>query len=150
MSRFLILPLIIFTYSCSNESGAKMGLFTATAPVLAILQDDLFSGSTTGYPDRTGDINVTSVIDPNISCIGEFYYTGTRTGKATLTCNDGHVAEMQFNSITNLSGYGYGTSTRGPVSFTYGLTSKQSQEYLKLPKGKKISSDENDPQLIDL
>ena len=60
MFRFLILPLIIFTYSCSNESGAKMGLFTATAPVLAILQDDLFSGSTTGYPDRTGDINVTS------------------------------------------------------------------------------------------
>jgi hypothetical protein len=150
MIKILIIPLFIFLYSCTNESGARMGLFTGTAPVLAILHDDLFTGTSIGYPDRTGKIEVTSAIDPELSCMGEFYYTGHKTGSANLVCNDGNIASLKFTALTNLSGYGYGTSTRGPVSFTYGLTSSQSEKYLKLPEGKKLSSDTSNPQLIEL
>ena len=35
--------LFIILYSCTNESGARMELFTGIAPVLAILHDDLFT-----------------------------------------------------------------------------------------------------------
>ncbi|SVC12804.1 uncharacterized protein METZ01_LOCUS265658 [marine metagenome] len=146
----LILPILLLISACTNESGARMGLFTATAPVYAILHDDLFTGETVGYLDRSGTIDIQSAIDPEIKCVGEFHYTGTKTGVASLLCNDGAEAEIKFNALTNLSGYGYGKSTRGPVSFTYGLTVEKSQQYLKLPEGKKIDTSNEQPRLIEL
>jgi len=49
-----------------------------------------------------------------------------------------------------LSGYGYGETSRGPASFTYGLTPKQAAKYLVLPTGKKIVSTSTGPALTEL
>ena len=55
-----------------------------------------------------------------------------------MTCNDGEIANFQFNSISALSGYGYGKSSRGGFSFTFGLSLEQAKARLRLPKNKII------------
>lgn len=127
---------------CVNQSGARMGLFSATAPVIAILQDDLFTGEAVGYLDQTGTINVRSSVDPNVRCIGRFEYLGISSGAGTMQCNDGVTAKFSFNALSSLSGYGFGTSPRGPLSFTFGLTPEEAEQYLKLPQGKRLKKQE--------
>jgi hypothetical protein len=68
-----------------------------------------------------------------------------------MTCNDGTEARIQFNKLTNLSGYGLGTSTKGGVSFTYGLTPEEATKYLSIPTNKRLrppSSSNEKLQLI--
>lgn len=129
---------VVCTSSCANKSGASMGLTSATAPVIAMLKDDLFVGTTVGYMDRTGTIDITSTLDSTIRCIGSFHYTGSNNGKGEMQCNDGVKAVFTFNQLTMLSGFGYGSSDRGVVGFTYGLTPDEATQYLKFPKGKTI------------
>jgi hypothetical protein len=45
------------------------------------------------------------------------------------------------------SGYGYGRTSRGPASFTFGLTPEQAAKYLTFPKGKQIIKREKGPVL---
>jgi hypothetical protein len=115
-----------------------MGFTSASGPAMAILHEDLFTGEVVGYLDRTGTIDLKSALDPDVRCVGSFRYTGAKTGVAQVRCNDGNEAQLSFNSITALSGYGYGKSSRGPVSFTYGLTAEQSMKYLTLPRGRRL------------
>lgn len=144
----VILTVVVIS-GCANASGARMGLFSAKAPVYAILYEDLFVGTAVGYVNRTGTIEIGSVIDESIRCVGEFRYSGAKTGSGTLTCNDGTTAKLQFNSLSTISGYGYGNSTRGPASFTYGLTPEQSTQYLRLPQGKSLIKSEDDKVTIE-
>lgn len=139
----------VLLQGCTNPSGASMGLFSATAPVLAVLADDLFTGTAVGYADRTGTIDIKSTVTPDLRCVGSFRYTGSSTGVAQVKCNDGAEASLNFNSLSLLSGYGVGKSTRGPASFTYGLTPEEASQYLGLPKGKKIQKTEGSTRLVD-
>ncbi len=127
-----------------------MGLTSATAPVLAVLYDDLFVGEAVGYMDRTGTIDIHSVTDSKTRCVGSFRYTGSKTGEAKVRCNDGAEAILAFNGLSMLSGYGVGKTTRGPASFTFGLTPEQASEYLTLPKGKRLIKDATGPRLKDV
>lgn len=138
---FLALPCSVLV-GCANTSGASMGLFSASAPVLAILSDDLFVGTAVGYMDRTGTIDIVSALDPNLRCVGNFRYTGSKVGDGKMSCSDGHEAKFQFNGLTMLSGYGYGQTSRGGVSFTFGLTPDEATAYLRIPKGKQLKKDE--------
>jgi hypothetical protein len=135
---------------CANSSGARLGLFSATAPVIAIMHSDLFTGEAVGYMDRTGTIDLQSVVDDARRCVGQFRYTGSKSGVAKVQCNDGAEAEMSFNALSALSGYGYGKTTRGPVSFTFGLTAEEASKYLTLPSGKKIGKRQDRPVLEDV
>jgi hypothetical protein len=150
--RLLALALTFATAAtgCANESGARMGLTSATAPVFVGLSDDLFTGDAVGYMDRTGTIDIASVLDPSRKRVGQFRYTGAKTGVAKVRCNDGAVAELSFNGLTMLSGYGYGATSRGPVSFTFGLTPEQASKYLTLPKGKQLIKRDAGPMLSDI
>lgn len=84
-----------------------MGLFSATAPVVAILGDGLYMGHAVGYLDRTGTIDMQSTSQEDVRCVGEFRYTGSKTGSGEVHCSDGKVAEFQFNALSMLSGYGF-------------------------------------------
>lgn len=125
-----------------------MGLFSAEAPVIAMLHDDLFSGTATGYVDGTGTIEMASTVNDSLRCIGSFRYTGAKVGAGHITCNDGAVADFQFNALSSLSGYGMGTSARGPMTFTFGLTPEQATRYLSLPAGKTIQRKDSQLKLI--
>lgn len=147
----LALAVLFMVQGCApNAAGARYGFFSATAPVIAILKDDMFTGEAVGYMDRTGTIKITSVLDDSISCIGQFHYTGSKVGVGSVVCNDGGSGDFQFHGLTNLSGYGLGKSSRGPLSFTFGLTLEEAQQYLVLPKGKKLSREKAGIRLSDV
>lgn len=114
------------------------------------MHGDLFTGEAVGYMDRTGTIDMASALNPSVKCVGEFRYTGSKTGVARVQCNDGAVAEMSFNGLSMLSGYGYGRTSRGPVSFTYGLAPEEATKYLTLPSGKRVTQTPSGPALKDI
>ena len=62
----------------------------------------------------------------------EYSYTSLEllSGKGTMTCNDGDRSEFNFRGFDNSKGQGYGTSKRGPVSFTYGIHARDAGQYL--------------------
>ncbi len=127
-----------------------MTLTSAHAPVYAMLRDDLFIGEAIGYMDRTGTIEIKSAVNPDVRCMGRFHYVGRKTGVASVQCNDGNEAELNFNALSSLSGYGYGKSSRGPASFTFGLTPEEASEYLKLPARKKLVKRDKDVEMVDI
>lgn len=129
------MSVLLSVVSVSLLSGCASLMF-ASAPVIAILKDDLFTGTAMGYADKTGTIEVASVLDPSIRCVGKFAYVATKMGGGDLRCNDGSEGTFQFNGLTMFSGYGFGTMTRGSMSFTFGLNTDEAAEYLRLPKGK--------------
>ncbi len=131
----LILAMGLLLQGCTNESGARMGLFTAKSPVAVTIQGDIFVGWAVGDITGSGTIDIQSAIDPKNTCIGEFRYTSTWSlvGKGTVSCKDGSQGQFNFKGLTNLKGYGYGSSTRGPVTFTYGMTAEEAAKYLQKP-----------------
>ena len=136
MKKILIfLFLSFYLQSCANESGARMGLFTAKAPVAVTIKGDIFVGWTVGDITGTGTIDIQSAIDPENTCVGEWRYTSSWSlvGKGTVSCKDGSQGQFNFKGLTNLKGYGYGNSNRGPVTFTYGMTAKEAAKYLQKP-----------------
>lgn len=117
---------------------------------LAILQDDLFVGEAICYMDRTGAIDIKSAINDDLRCVGQFRYTGSKIGVASVQCNDGNVAELSFNALSMLSGFGYGKTTRGTASFTFSLTPDEASAYLKLPARKKLGTRDKHVEMIDV
>lgn len=152
MSRFIFAVVIgsALLSGCTNQSGARMGLFSATAPVIAILADDLFLGEAEGYASGSGTITIQSKLNADIRCIGQFRYTAGLSGSGQMQCNDGSVATFQFQGLSTLSGYGFGNSSRGPVSFIYGLTLEEAEKYLKVPDGKALRQREKNIELVPM
>ena len=144
-----VVPLMVVVVGLLSGCASML---SASAPVLAILQDDLFTGTAVGYADRTGTIEVASAINPDLRCVGNFAYVGSKVGRGELRCNDGSMGNFQFNGLTMLSGYGYGSTTRGGMSFTFGLSSTEAAQYLKLPKGKVLRENPKDKKaaLVDV
>ncbi len=122
----------------ASAEEVRMGLFSVSLPVIAILNDDLFVGEAVGYLDRTGIIELHSVRDDRDKCAGRFRFTGLRIGVADLHCDDGAEATLTFNALGLFSGYGVGNTRRGPASFTFGLSPEEAVGHLTLPPGRKL------------
>ena len=105
---------------------------SATADVYGTVgdQDDLYTGTATGYVNRSGTIELKNTRG-NV-CRGDFaYYPGVRAGRGIIGCDDGQRATIQFTGMSAMSGYGGGISSNGqPVAFTYGMSREQSALYL--------------------
>lgn len=106
-----------------------------TSRVVAKVDQKYFIGTASGDIDGKGTINIRSMQDSNIKCIGSFEYVSRKllSGKGTLNCNDGNIAVFNFKGRDNVSGEGYGRSTLGPVSFTYGYSPDESSSAINVP-----------------
>jgi serine protease Do len=94
-------------------------------------ENDLYTGSATGFIDRSGTIELKNA-KGNV-CKGDFKYGQGLRGTGIIGCDDGQTAHIVFNGLSPMSGYGVGTSNTGrPVAFTYGLSREQSARYLGL------------------
>ena len=146
-----LMSMLSCAVSMSLLSGCA-SLMSTSAPVIAIVKDDLFTGTALGYANRTGTIKLASVLNPDIQCIGNFAYVDTKMGGGDLRCNDGSAGTFQFNGLTMFSGYGFGTMTLGSMSFTFGLNTAEAGEYLRLPKGKVLKGEVkgNNASLVDI
>ena len=90
-----------------------------TLPVRGQVQnsDETFTGSATGYMDRSGNLSITS--SKGTVCSGDFVYVTLRTGEGVFTCNDGRSGPFRFVS-TGSRGTGYGSLGGQNLTFTFG------------------------------
>jgi hypothetical protein len=146
--------LIVIVAACLGFAGpgsqAHADLFSATGSVIAMLAGDLFVGEAEGHLSGAGTLAIHSQKDPGRSCVGQFTSSALLGGSGQLHCTDGGTAIFHFKRLTMLRGYGAGSFNRGEMSFAYGLSAAEAEPYLKLPAGKKLTSDGKELKLVDL
>ena len=129
---------------------ASAGWLSSTGPVIAIFGGELFLGEAEGHLDGAGTIQIHSRTNPELGCRGEFTSSAELGGVGSMRCSDGITASFQFQRLSITRGYGTGSSSRGALSFTYGLSSSESGRYLRLPPGKMLSLGDMALELVDL
>lgn len=149
MRRMLVMGLAAFAglAGWANPAGAE--LFSTTSPVIAILAGDLFLGETNFNRDGSGTISIQSRAKPDVTCRGQFTSSAELGDAGNMQCSDGAAVTFRFQRLSPVRGYGTGSSSRGPMSFTFGLSANESEPYLKLPPGKTLRLDRKDPVLVD-
>ena len=147
MRRILIMGLAGFA-GWASPAGA--GFFSSTGPVIAIFAGELFLGEAEGNLDGSGTIRIQSSTKPDVTCRGQFTSSAELGGAGSLRCSDSATATIKFQRLNIFRGYGTGSSSRGPMSFTYGLSANESEPYLKLPTGKALRLDGKDLVLVDV
>lgn len=112
--------------------------FSATSPVIAILDGVLLLGEATGHLGGWGTIALRAPSKDGLTCAGEFSHTDAAGDAGQLTCSDGARAAFWFQRLSMKRGYGAGSPGGGALSFTYGLSAEDSAPYLHLPAGKEL------------
>src|SRR3954467_13588589 len=135
--------------ACANQSGAQMGLFTTNTPVVAIVAGDVYTGHSVCYLDGTGVITLRSSAKPEQQCSGDFRYESGQLGVGDMRCTGGESTTFQFRALSTMTGYGFGRTRAGDMSFAYGMTPEQAEPYLRLPSGKKLASKDSALRLTD-
>lgn len=128
--------------------GADAGPLSSTAPVIAILGSELLVGEATAHLAGWGTIALRSRSNAALTCVGEFSATDALGDAGELRCSDGASASFQFQRLSLRRGYGAGSSSRGALTFTYGLTAEESVSYLKLPAGQALKGEGNSMELV--
>jgi hypothetical protein len=150
MRRLLIICLAGFAGFAGWANQASAGFLSSTGQVIAILDGVLFQGEAKGKLDGSGTIRIQSRTKPDVTCLGQFTSSAKLGGKGSMLCSDNVTATIQFKRLTVLRGYGTGSTSRGPMSFTYGLNAHESEPYLLLPPGKALRQDGKDLVLVDI
>lgn len=150
MRKRLITVLVAGLGLVGSVTPAVAGLFSSTGVVIAILADELFLGEAEGHLSGAGTLAIHSQKDPGLTCLGQFTSSAELGGVGQLNCSDGTSATFHFERLTVFRGHGAGSSSRGAMSFAYGLTAEEAGPYLKLPKGKKLRHNETQLELVDL
>lgn len=148
----MIMPLVILLATTVVFGGwgiATAGLFSASGPVITLLADELYVGTAIGHLDGSGSITIQAQNNPDVSCVGAFISSAELGGSGSMDCSDGSSSMFVFKRLSIFHGYGVGTHSRGPMSFTYGLTADESASYLDLPPGKRLMKIGNELTLID-
>lgn len=146
MRRMLITSLAVVA-GWATPAGA--GFFSSTGPVIAIFAGELFLGEAEGNLDGSGTIRIQSSNKPDVTCRGQFTSSAELGGAGSLRCSDSATATIQFQRLSIFRGHGTGNSSRGLMSFTYGLSAIESEPYLKLPPGKVLRLDGKVLVLVD-
>jgi len=147
MRRFLIISLAA---AVAWALPAEAGFFSSTGPVIAIFAGKLFQGEAEGNLDGSGTISIQSNTKPDVTCSGQFTSSAELGGAGNLKCSDNSTSTIKFQRLSIFRGYGTGSSSKGPMSFTYGLSADESRPYLKLPPGKALMLDGEALLLVDV
>jgi hypothetical protein len=126
------------------------GALSATGKVIVILAGDLFVGVAEGHLNGAGTLSIRSKADPALTCRGQFTSSAALGGSGQLHCSDGITATFRFQRLSIFRGHGSGETTRGPMSFAYGMSVEEAGRHLKLPGGKKLIGGGEALALVDL
>lgn len=148
MRRIILIISLAGFAGWANTAGA--GFFSSTGPVIAIFAGELFQGEAEGNLDGSGTINIRSSTKPDVTCVGQFTSSAELGGVGSLQCSDSATATIKFKRLSIFRGYGTGISSRGAMSFTYGINANDSKPYLKLPSGTALRLDGKDLMLVDI
>ena len=136
MRGLLVMGLAGFAGLAGWATPTVAGFFSITGPVIAIVAGELFLGEAEGNLGGSGTIRIQARAKPEVTCQGQFTYSAELGDAGNMRCSDGDRATFQFQRLSLARGYGTGRSSRGSMSFTYGLSATESEPYLKLPPGK--------------
>ena len=131
---------ILFLNGCVNESGARMGLFTAKSPVAVTIKGDIFVGWAIGAQLVRGPVQINDTalglasVGTEASALG--FYDGD-----VVSLGDGGSIILSFDEpILNREGYDFATFENGfQVGFSYYLelahveVSKDGKEFKRFP-----------------
>lgn len=140
---------VVFIGLAGPTTPASANLFSATGAVIAILNGELFVGEAEGHLDGAGTITIRAQKKPSLTCLGEFTSSAKLGGIGQLRCSDGATGSFHFKRLSVFRGHGAGVSTRGPMSFSYGMSAEEAAPYLLLPGGKKFSPAGTELTLVD-
>lgn len=142
----------ILLAACAALAGAtsapRADLLSRTGAVIAIMGGELFVGEAEGHYGGDGTLAIHAQRNPALTCTGEFTSSAELGGRGQLRCSDGAGATFRFDRLSIMRGHGTGTFTRGPMSFTYGLSAEDSRPYLQLPAGKRLAHDGTTLELV--
>jgi hypothetical protein len=62
----------------------------------------------------------------------------TNTPAGAAIANRSAAARLMFNSLSAFRGDDYGSTPKGPASFTFGLKPQEAMSYLKISPGRKL------------
>jgi phospholipid transport system substrate-binding protein len=150
MRKLLVTGVTAFAALAGWATPSGAGIFSTTGPVIAIVAGDLFVGEAEGNVVGSGTIRIQSRAKPEVTCRGQFTYSAEIGDTGNMQCSDGATATFDFQRLSLVRGYGTGSSSRGAMSFTYGLTANESVPYLKLPPGKSLRMSGKDLMLVDV
>jgi hypothetical protein len=150
MRKMLVAGFAALVGVAAWATAAGEGFLSTTGPVIAILAGDLFLGEAEGRLGGSGTLRIRSRADPGVTCSGQFTYSAELGNAGTMRCSDGTTGAFQFHRLSLVRGYGTGISSRGSISFTYGLSANESGPYLKLPAGKALRLGGKDLMLVDV
>lgn len=104
---------------CIAFAAVVLAACSLTLPVHGQFEsgDETFTGTATGYLDRSGDLTVTST--KGLMCTGTFVYVTSRTGEGVFNCSDGRSGPFTFVS-TGQRGNGRGYLGDQNFTFTFG------------------------------
>jgi hypothetical protein len=136
----------------ASAAPASAGLLSSTGAVIAIMGDELFTGTAEGHLNGAGTLAIQSQKDASLTCKGNFTSSAELGGKGKLKCSDGSSSTFQFKRLNLYQGHGGGTFNKhkAAMSFAYGLTVEEAGPYLKLPKGKKLEGKGERLELVSL
>lgn len=135
-------PFIVLVLSlagCAKINDVGMRLISSSAPALAVVNETLLSGELKLFTDRTGTVALNA--GSALQCMGNMRYTASKSGAINLKCSDNTEVSLNFNALSETSGFASGRGARGPASLTFGLEPANAAAYLTLPPGKRIVSD---------
>lgn len=133
--RLQVSALVVCLAIAGWTGGADAGPLSSTGPIIAILDGELLVGEATAHLAGWGTIALRSRADPGLTCVGEFTATEALGDAGQLRCSDGASATFEFQRLGLRRGYGAGSSSRGPLSFTYGLTAEESAPLPEAARG---------------
>jgi len=149
MHKLFVSAFALFAGLSAWTQPAGAGLLSGTGPVNAILAGEVFYGEAVGRLDGSGTVWIQSRSRPAFGCTGQFTSSAQLGGIGSLRCGDGMTVAFNFKRLTLRQGYGAGSSSAGPMTFTYGLSPAESMPYLKAPPGKSIKVAGAELALVD-
>lgn len=108
--------------------GLLVSACSVTLDVYSIVGDsEEYTGTTTGMAEA-GSMSISNA--KGVQCIGD-RVGNISSGRGLLSCSDGVRAQIQYTTLSMMSGYGFGTTSDGrSIRFTYGLSREEGAKYL--------------------
>jgi hypothetical protein len=117
--------------------GSTAGLVASPSQqvvVMSVIDDGFFVGfAKLGADSSGGTLEMISESRGVIRCSGDFRQAAAGTGKVTVRCSGGLDLDFNLSHLATGKGYGYGKTSLGIASLTYGLSVAEAEKYLLMP-----------------
>jgi hypothetical protein len=122
-----------FVTGCASTAGTTTAA-SRQVVVMSVIDDGFFVGfAQLGADPFRGTLEMISESRGVIRCSGDFQAATIDTGKLAVRCSGGLDLDFNLSGLAQAKGYGYGKTSRGIASLTFGLSVAEAEKYLLMP-----------------